>query len=88
MNPFRFDVVSLVPSAFDFLGQLGVVARAFSSNIAELHVHNPRDFTTDRYRKVDDEPYGGGAGMVLKPEPFFAAFEDIPIHPLSLSTIK
>ena len=49
--------------------------RAFSAGIAELHVHNPRDFATDRYRKVDDEPYGGGAGMVMKPEPWGEAID-------------
>ncbi|MCP9809569.1 tRNA (guanosine(37)-N1)-methyltransferase TrmD [Cyanobium sp. HWJ4-Hawea] len=76
----RLDVVSLAPEAFMPLLALGVIGRAFSAGIAELHTHNPRDFATDRYRKVDDEPYGGGAGMVLKPEPVFAAFESIPLQ--------
>ncbi len=75
----RLDVVSLLPEAFRPLGELGVIGRAFGAGIAELHTHNPRDYATDRYRKVDDLPYGGGAGMVLKPEPVFAAFEAIPI---------
>ncbi|MFN5195241.1 MAG: tRNA (guanosine(37)-N1)-methyltransferase TrmD [Cyanobacteriota bacterium] len=74
----RFDVVSLVPEAFAPLLGAGVIGRAFAAGIAELHTHNPRDFATDRYRKVDDEPYGGGAGMVLKPEPVYAAVESIP----------
>lgn len=74
----RIDVISLVPEAFSLLLQLGVIGRALARGIAELHIHNPRDYATDRYRKVDDEPYGGGAGMVLKPEPVFAAFEAIP----------
>ena len=81
MSSFRLDVVSLVPEVFDSLRGLGVIGRAFSAGIAELHTHNPRDYATDRYRKVDDEPYGGGAGMVLKPEPVFAAFEAIPVQP-------
>ena len=81
MSSFRLDVVSLVPEVFDSLRGLGVIGRAFGSGIAELHTHNPRDYATDRYRKVDDEPYGGGAGMVLKPEPVFAAFEAIPVQP-------
>ncbi len=80
MTPYHFDVVSLFPKTFGVLGDLGVIGRAFSSKIAELQVHNPRDFTTDRYRKVDDEPYGGGVGMVLKPEPVFAAFDAIPLY--------
>ncbi len=75
----RLDVISLAPEAFAPLQGLGVIGRAFAAGIAELHCHNPRDFALDRYRKVDDEPYGGGAGMVLKPEPIFAAFEAIPV---------
>ena len=81
MSSLRLDVVSLVPEVFDSLRGLGVIGRAFTAGIAELHTHNPRDYATDRYRKVDDEPYGGGAGMVLKPEPVFAAFEAIPLQP-------
>ena len=77
----RLDVVSLAPEAFAPLQGLGVIGRAFAAGRAELHVHNPRDYATDRYRKVDDEPYGGGAGMVLKPEPVFAAVEAIPVLP-------
>jgi tRNA (guanine37-N1)-methyltransferase len=75
----RLDVVTLAPEAFAPLLALGVIGRAFGAGIAELHLHNPRDFATDKYRKVDDEPYGGGAGMVLKPEPVFAAVEAIPV---------
>jgi tRNA (guanine-N1)-methyltransferase len=74
----RLDVVSLAPEAFQALRGLGVIGRAFAAGRAELHVHNPRDYATDKYRKVDDEPYGGGAGMVLKPEPVYAAVEAIP----------
>ena len=77
----RLDVVSLAPEALTPLLELGVIGRAFKAGIAELHLHNPRDYATDRYRKVDDEPYGGGAGMVLKPEPVFAAVEVIPVLP-------
>ena len=80
MAPFRLDVVTLVPQAFTPLGELGVIGRAFASGIAALHTHNPRDYTTDRYHKVDDQPYGGGAGMVIKPEPVFAAVEAIPVQ--------
>jgi len=81
MAPFRLDVLSLAPQAFAPLLELGVIGRAFAAGIAELHVHNPRDFATDKYRKVDDIPYGGGAGMVLKPEPVYAAFESVPVLP-------
>lgn len=78
MAPYRLDVVSLAPHCFAPLLELGVIGRAFTAGIAELHLHNPRDFATDRYRKVDDDPYGGGAGMVLKPEPVFAAVDAVP----------
>jgi len=81
MSALRLDVVSLVPEALEPLLGLGVIGRAFAAGIAELHLHNPRDFALDRYRKVDDEPYGGGAGMVLKPEPVYAAVEAIPLVP-------
>lgn len=77
----RLDVISLSPEAFAPLLTLGVIGRAFKAGIAHLHTHNPRDFATDRYRKVDDEPYGGGAGMVLKPEPVYAALESLPVLP-------
>ncbi len=78
MNVKRFDVISLFPNAFKSLIDLGVIGRSFSTGIAKLNLYNPRDFTKDNYRKVDDEPYGGGVGMVLKPEPFFYAYEAIP----------
>ena len=78
---YRIDVITLFPKVFSSLADLGVIGRAFSGKIAELHFYNPRDFTEDRYKKVDDLPYGGGAGMVLKPEPFFSAYDSIPKDP-------
>lgn len=75
----RLDVVSLAPDSLAPLLSLGVIGRAFAAGIAELHTHNPRDFAEGSYRKVDDEPYGGGAGMVLMPQPVFAAVEAIPV---------
>ena len=81
MASFRLDVLSLAPQAFAPLLELGVIGRAFAAGIAELHLHNPRDYAMDKYRKVDDIPYGGGAGMVLKPEPVYAAFEAVPVLP-------
>ena len=78
MSCYRFDVISLFPKSFEALFSLGVIGRALSSGIAELKIYNPRDFSQDSYRKVDDVPYGGGVGMVLKPEPVFAAFDSIP----------
>lgn len=59
----------------------GLLGKALAKKIFELYLTNPRDFTTDKHHKVDDEPYGGGVGMVMKPEPIFAAVESLPILP-------
>ena len=78
MSKLRFDVVSLFPEAFENFFNHGIIKKSFEEKIASIHIHNPRLYATDNYRKVDDEPYGGGAGMVLKPEPYFSVFEEIP----------
>lgn len=57
---------------------MGLLGKALQQGIAQVNCINPRDFATDKHRRVDDEPYGGGVGMVLKPEPFFAAVESLP----------
>mgnify|MGYP000330213855 FL=1 len=72
----RIDIVTIFPEAFAPL-DLSILGRARAAGIVDIRVHNLRDFTTDRHRTVDDYPYGGGAGMVMKPEPFFAAVEAI-----------
>ncbi|BBL85824.1 tRNA (guanine-N(1)-)-methyltransferase (chromatophore) [Paulinella micropora] len=79
MTNVRFDVITLAPQAIFPLRTLGVIGKAFRANIAELYIHNPRDYAEGNYRKVDDEPYGGGTGMLLKPEPVFATVEALPI---------
>ncbi len=68
----RIDIVSIFPESFAPLDQ-SIVKRARERGLLEIVVRDLRDFTTDRHRQVDDTPYGGGAGMVMKPEPFFAA---------------
>ena len=73
----RFDVVSLFPEVFDPVFRAGVVGRAIARGLVELHAHDLREHTHDRHRQVDDVPYGGGPGMVLKPEPLFEAIEAI-----------
>jgi tRNA (guanine37-N1)-methyltransferase len=78
----RFDVVSIFPEVFEPVFRRGVVGRALQRGLVELHAHDLRDSTTDRHRQVDDEPFGGGAGMVMKPEPIFAAVDAIrPMNP-------
>ena len=69
----RIDVLTLFPGYFAGPLDESLLAKARAAKLLELRVHNLRDWATDRHRTVDDVPYGGGAGMVLKPEPFFAA---------------
>ena len=64
-----FDVITLFPEMFDALTQYGVTRRAAEQGKFVLQTWNPRDFTTDNYRTVDDRPYGGGPGMVMLAEP-------------------
>lgn len=68
-RPLQFDVVTLFPPMFEAISRHGVTSRALEKKIYELALWNPRDFTTDNYRTVDDRPYGGGPGMVMLAEP-------------------
>ncbi|MDM3845949.1 MAG: tRNA (guanosine(37)-N1)-methyltransferase TrmD [Aphanizomenon gracile PMC649.10] len=77
----RFDIVTLFPDCFTSILNSGLLAKALAKQIAQVHLVNPRDFTTDKHHKVDDQPYGGGVGMLMKPEPIFAAVESLPILP-------
>ena len=74
----RIDVVTLFPDFFKSPLSCSLLGKALTKGIAEVNLINPRDFTTDKHHQVDDVPYGGGAGMVLKPEPIFAAVESVP----------
>jgi len=71
----RFDLVSLFPEMFRALDEQGVTGRAVDRGLVELAFWNPRDYTQDLHRTVDDRPYGGGPGMVMKVEPLKAAIE-------------
>ena len=71
----RFDVITLFPEMFQAMLGEGVTGRAFDKGLAELKLWNPRDYTTDVHRTVDDRPYGGGPGMVMKIEPLKMAIE-------------
>jgi tRNA (guanine37-N1)-methyltransferase len=73
----RFDIVTIFPEFFSGPLDYGIVRRARQARIIETHVHDLRDFTRDRHRSVDDRPFGGGEGMVLKPEPIFQAVESL-----------
>ena len=65
----RFDVVTLFPEMFAAITGSGITSRALDAGLYSVTTWNPRDFTTDNYRTVDDRPYGGGPGMVMLPEP-------------------
>ena len=73
----RFDVVTIFPAMVQQALGAGIVGRAIERKTLNVVVHDLRDFTTDRHRVVDDVPYGGGPGMVLKPEPLFRALDAI-----------
>jgi len=73
----RIDVITLFPDLVRQVVEQGVVGRAASDGLVELVLWNPRDYTTDRHRTVDDRPYGGGPGMLMKVEPLQACIEDV-----------
>ena len=73
----RFDLVTIFPEFFDGPLDFGFLRRAREAGLVEVRVHDLREFTHDRHRTVDDRPFGGGEGMVLKPEPLFEAVESL-----------
>ncbi|HHH82004.1 MAG TPA: tRNA (guanosine(37)-N1)-methyltransferase TrmD [Chloroflexi bacterium] len=73
----RFDVFTLLPEVMEVYLRASVLGKAQEASRLEVCLHNIRDYTTDRHRTTDDEPYGGGGGMVMKPEPVFAAVESV-----------
>lgn len=73
----KFDVVTIFPSMVLAFLEEGVIGRANRRNLLDIVVHDLREFSKDRHKKVDDMPYGGGPGMVMKPEPFMQAMEKI-----------
>ncbi len=77
----RFDIITIFPELFGGIFGHGVVKRAITNRLIDIGLHDLRDFTHDRHRTVDDRPFGGGEGMVLKPEPLIEAIESIGIAP-------
>jgi tRNA (guanine37-N1)-methyltransferase len=73
----RFDVVTIFPAMFGPVFEKGVVGRAIERGLIQLQAHDLRDYTHDRHRQVDDMPFGGGPGMVMKPEPVIEAVESL-----------
>lgn len=76
----RIDVLTLFPEMFEGVFSSSILGKARDKGIVALNTVNFRDYSNNKHNTVDDYPYGGGGGMVLKPEPIFAAVENLPIH--------
>ena len=77
MSKICFDVISLFPTSFQVLNEMGVISRAIKKRLISINTFDLRNYGVGSYKQVDDIPYGGGAGMVLKPEPIYKAYESI-----------
>lgn len=73
----RFDIITIFPEIFSSVFDFGIIRRAVEAKLIQISIHDLRDYTYDRHRQVDDRPFGGGAGMVMKPEPLFRAVEAV-----------
>lgn len=73
----RFDILTLFPEMFEGPFRESIVGKAIKAGLVTVALHNLRDYTTDKHRTTDDAPYGGGGGMVMKPEPIFRAVETV-----------
>lgn len=69
----QFDIITIFPEIFDSYLKESIIKRALKKKIIQIHIHNLRDWTNDRHKTVDDRPYGGGIGMVMKVDPIFKA---------------
>ncbi|HEY4678039.1 MAG TPA: tRNA (guanosine(37)-N1)-methyltransferase TrmD, partial [Candidatus Angelobacter sp.] len=77
----KFEIVTIFPDFFSGPLDYGIVRRAREASFIEIKIHDLRAFTTDRHKTVDDRPFGGGEGMVLKPEPLFECVESLQLPP-------
>jgi tRNA (guanine37-N1)-methyltransferase len=83
----RFDVITIFPEIFRGVFEFGIIRRAVEAGLIEIRVHDLRDYTNDRHRTVDDRPFGGGAGMVMKPEPLFRSVEAVTADAQGAKTV-
>src|SRR6266699_3761546 len=77
----KADILTIFPGFFSGPLDHGITRRAYEMGLAKIEVHDLRQFTHDRHRTVDDRPFGGGEGMVLKPEPLFECLESLQLAP-------
>src|SRR5918912_2236935 len=84
----RFDIITIFPEFFRAVFDFGIVRRARAAGLVEIAARDLRDWTTDRHRVVDDRPFGGGDGMVLKPEPLAAAVEALTGAPEASALVQ
>lgn len=77
MIPMRIDIISAVPDLLVSPLKTSIIKRAQDKAKVSIHIHNLRDYAYDKHKQIDDKPFGGGAGMVLKPEPFFECIENL-----------
>ncbi|MGB9716717.1 MAG: tRNA (guanosine(37)-N1)-methyltransferase TrmD [Thermodesulfovibrionales bacterium] len=77
MKALTIDIITIFPEIFNAYFNVGILNKAIQKKLIKVNIYNLRDFTVDKHRTVDDYPYGGGAGMVMKPEPFFTAIDTI-----------
>jgi tRNA (guanine37-N1)-methyltransferase len=77
INYMKFEIITIFPDIFDSYFQESIIGRAQKKQLLEIVVHNLRDYSEERHRKVDDTPYGGGAGMVLQVEPVWNCFDQL-----------
>ena len=73
----KIDILSLFPEMFEGFLNTSIIKRAIDKEVVDIKIHNFREFTQDKHKHVDDYPYGGGAGMVMQPEPIYLAYEDV-----------
>ena len=73
----RIDIITVLPEMLEGFFNESILARAQKKGLAEIHLHNLRDYTLDKWKRVDDYPYGGGAGMVMQPMPVYDAWKDL-----------
>lgn len=77
VQSIRFDIITIFPEFFSGAFDYGIIRRALAAGLVEVRTHDLRGWTSDKHHVVDDRPFGGGDGMVLKPEPIFAAVEEL-----------